>query len=69
LLAIGTGWWLFHPPGQAAKQAAHPPTNAPGSPAAATARATDQKSIAVNVHRHFNVLQFGRVQRGQDHLR
>ena len=48
-LAIGgVGWWLFHPPGQAAKQAANPPTNAPGSPAAsATTGATDQKSIAV----------------------
>ena len=44
----GVGWWLFHPPGQVAKQAAHPPTNAPGSPAAAaTPRATDQKSVAV----------------------
>ncbi len=47
LVAIGMGWWLFHPPGQAAKQSAHPPTNAPGSPATATPSATDQKSIAV----------------------
>jgi TolB-like protein/class 3 adenylate cyclase/tetratricopeptide (TPR) repeat protein len=44
----GAGWWLFHPPGQAAKQSANPQTNAPGSPAAAaTTSATDQKSIAV----------------------
>jgi len=44
----GVGWWLFHPPGQAAKQAANPPTNAPGSPAASAApSAADQKSIAV----------------------
>jgi len=43
----GVGWWLFHPPGQAAKQAANPQTNAPGSPAAAAPSATDQKSIAV----------------------
>ncbi len=48
LLAVGVGWWLFHPPGQAAKPAANPPANAPGSPAAAaTTSATDQKSIAV----------------------
>ncbi len=48
LFAIGIGWWLFHPPGQATKQAANPLTNAPGSPAAAaTPSATDQKSIAV----------------------
>jgi len=48
-LALGSvGWWLFHPPGQAAKQAANPPSNAPGSPAAsATPSATDQKSVAV----------------------
>ncbi len=48
-LSLGfLGWWLFHPPGQAAKQAANPPTNAPGSPAASgAASATDQKSIAV----------------------
>jgi TolB-like protein/class 3 adenylate cyclase/Flp pilus assembly protein TadD len=44
----GVGWWLFHPPGQAAKQASNPPTNAPGSSAtAATTSAADQKSIAV----------------------
>src|SRR5882672_7191036 len=35
-LALGfLGWWLFHPPGQAAKQASNPPTNAPGSSATA----------------------------------
>ena len=44
----GVGWWLFHPPGQAAKQAAHPQTNTPSSlPTAATTSATDRKSIAV----------------------
>jgi len=25
----GVGWWLLHPPGQAAKQAANPHTNTP----------------------------------------
>jgi hypothetical protein len=44
----GVGWWLFHPSGQATKQAANPPTNVPSSPAAATTTGTtDQKSIAV----------------------
>jgi TolB-like protein/class 3 adenylate cyclase/Flp pilus assembly protein TadD len=46
-LALGVGWWLLHQPGQTAKQAANPQTNTPGSPAAATPSATDQKSIAV----------------------
>ncbi|MSO23669.1 MAG: hypothetical protein EXQ58_10545 [Acidobacteria bacterium] len=47
LLALGVGWWLVHPPGQAAKQVVHPQTNTPSSPAAGAAPATDQKSIAV----------------------
>jgi len=48
-LALGAvGWWLFHPPGQATKQAANPQISTPSSPAAsATPSATDQKSIAV----------------------
>src|SRR6185503_7511020 len=32
----GVGWWLFHPPGQAVKHPANPPTYTPSSPAATT---------------------------------